>query len=98
MLSVLLQLCCEEDTDPDGPCQPYTEAHDILRDLQANLQADKSLLMQVLASIWCKVTALCIMHCAMSTMHIALCHYTVTTALCYALYNNGSMQHILASV
>ena len=54
---MLLQLCCEEDFDPDGPCQPYTDAHEVLRDLQANLQADKTLLMQVLASIWRKVGA-----------------------------------------
>lgn len=55
---VVLQLRSEEDLDPNGPCQQYTDAPQVLRDLQANLQADKTLLMQVLASIWRKVKPL----------------------------------------
>ena len=54
---VALQLRSEEDYDPNGPCQQYTDAQEVLRDLQTNLQADKTLLMQVLASIWRKVRA-----------------------------------------
>ena len=41
--------------DPNGPCQQYTEANDVLRDLKSNLREDKQLLMQVLASVWRKV-------------------------------------------
>ena len=49
-------MCGEEDTDPNGPCRQYTEAGDVLRDLKSNLRDDKLLLMQVLASVWRKVT------------------------------------------
>ena len=49
------QMCVEEDADPNGPCQQYTEAGDVLRDLKSNLRDDKLLLMQVLASVWRKV-------------------------------------------
>ena len=55
--SMVLQLCFEEGYDSDGPCHSYTDAQDVVRDLKANLQADKTLLMQVLASIWRKVDA-----------------------------------------
>ena len=48
-------MCGEEDVDPNGPCQQYTEANDVLRDLRSNLQDDKLLLMKVLASVWRKV-------------------------------------------
>lgn len=84
--SVLLQLCCEEEYEPRGPCQSYTEAHDILRDLQANLQADKSLLMQVLASVWRKVIA----HCT-TTLHHA--HCTMHTILCTLYYAACTVYH-----
>lgn len=50
-----LQMCVDEDVDPNGPCQQYTEANDVLRDLKSNLREDKQLLMQVLASVWRKV-------------------------------------------
>ncbi len=48
-------MCLDEDVDPNGPCQQYTEANDVLRDLKSNLREDKQLLMQVLASVWRKV-------------------------------------------
>ena len=50
-----VQMCGEEDVDPNGPCQQYTEANDVLRDLRFNLRDDKLLLMKVLASVWRKV-------------------------------------------
>ncbi|KAL0032698.1 hypothetical protein WJX79_004045 [Trebouxia sp. C0005] len=49
------QMCLDEDVDPNGPCQQYTEANDVLRDLKSNLREDKQLLMQVLASVWRKI-------------------------------------------
>ncbi|DBA98669.1 hypothetical protein WJX77_005455 [Trebouxia sp. C0004] len=49
------QMCLDEDVDPNGPCQQYTEATDVLRDLKSNLREDKQLLMQVLASVWRKI-------------------------------------------
>ncbi len=51
-------MCLDEDVDPNGPCQQYTEANDVLRDLKSNLREDKQLLMQVLASVWRKVMPL----------------------------------------
>ena len=51
-------MCLDEDVDPNGPCQQYTEANDVLRDLKSNLREDKQLLMQVLASVWRKVMLL----------------------------------------
>ena len=53
-----LQMCLDDDVDPNGPCQQYTEANDVLRDLKSNLREDKQLLMQVLASVWRKVMPL----------------------------------------
>ena len=55
---VPLQMCLDDDVDPNGPCQQYTEANDVLRDLKSNLREDKQLLMQVLASVWRKVMPL----------------------------------------
>lgn len=49
------QMCLDDNVDPNGPCQQYTEANDVLRDLKSNLREDKQLLMQVLASVWRKI-------------------------------------------
>ena len=32
-----LQMFLDEDVDPNGPCQQYTKANDVLRDLKSNL-------------------------------------------------------------
>jgi len=32
-----LQMCLDEDVDPNGPCQQYTQANDVLRDLKSIL-------------------------------------------------------------
>ena len=55
MCLCLMQIRSGEDLDPSQPGTQYTEAADVMRDLQANLRDDEQLLMQVLASVWRKV-------------------------------------------
>ncbi len=90
-------MCLDEDVDPNGPCQQYTEANDVLRDLKSNLREDKQLLKQVLASVWRKVMpppsilhafhAACLAGCEANVMLLVLPRVRLTSPM-----------HFLASV